>query len=109
MRPGGGVYASYWASPFMGDIWTFKFEERNEALAIVDETDGISPHIAAVDRLDLAVESLDAGVRWIDVKANPLSGTFSATADGAYRRRSICVSASYHFEGRPPLASAPTG
>src|SRR5207302_4992257 len=60
------------------------FEERNEALELVDQTDGISPHIAAVDRLDLAVESLDAGVRWIDVKANPLSGTFSATADGAF-------------------------
>ncbi|MCA1827553.1 MAG: hypothetical protein ABR567_00315 [Myxococcales bacterium] len=84
VRRGGGIYASYWASPFMGDTWTFDFEERDEALQIVNQTDGISTHVVAVDRLDVAIESLDAGVRWIDPKGDPISGTFSATADSAF-------------------------
>jgi hypothetical protein len=84
VRPGGGVYASYWAAPFMGDTYTFKFEERDEALQLVSQTDGISPHVTAVDRLDVAIESLDAGVRWIDGAGNPLSAIFDAKSDDAF-------------------------
>lgn len=68
----------------MGGASTFEFEERNGALQLVRSTGGISPHVAAVDRLDVAIESVDAGVRWIDGAGTPLSATFEAKADGAF-------------------------
>jgi hypothetical protein len=85
VRPGGGIFASYGADPFMGTVlYPPEFEEFDEKLQLISRTDGIRPHVVAVDRLDVAIESTETGVRWIDGAGNPLTAVFDAKADGAF-------------------------
>jgi hypothetical protein len=86
LRPQGGVYAAC-ESSFPIDYsqrGALSFSQLDEALNVTNHVTGIRPKIVAVDRLDRILESGDAGVRWIDAHATPLSEFFSADVDGAF-------------------------